>query len=189
VKGVEWVTASSYARTVQLGKCKGWIRVTQAPEKRSLILEFAHSLAPALPALMNRVRDLFDLNVRPEVIVAHFATDKILGPLVAANPGARLPGAFNGFELGVRAILGQQVTVKAATTVAGRLAAAFGESIKTPFPELNRLTPSSRKLAVASVDELARLGLVSARCRSIIALARAQVSGELALDQWQPLQP
>jgi AraC family transcriptional regulator of adaptative response / DNA-3-methyladenine glycosylase II len=82
----------------------------------------------------------------------------------------------------VRAILGQQVTVKAATTVAGRLAAAFGESIKTPFPELNRLSPAPRKLAVASVDELARLGLVGARCRSIIALARAQVSAELALD-------
>jgi AraC family transcriptional regulator of adaptative response / DNA-3-methyladenine glycosylase II len=125
---------------------------------------------------------LFDLNARPDVISRHLRKDKRLATLVKANPGMRVPGAFNGFELGLRAILGQQVTVKAATTVAGRLAAAFGESMVTPYPELNRLTPAPARMARASVDDIAKLGVVSARCKSIIALARAQVSGELSLD-------
>src|SRR5271156_3114731 len=98
LKGVEWVTESFYARTVHLGNSKGWIKVTQAENKNALLLEFTHSLAPVLPALLNRLRDLFDLNARPEIISNHLAKDKVLGPLVKANPGMRVPGAFNGFE-------------------------------------------------------------------------------------------
>ena len=100
-----------------------------------------------------------------------------------ATPGLRVPGAFNGFELGVRAILGQQVTVHAATTIAGRFVEAFGEPIVTPFPELHHLTPSAARVAAASVDDIARHGIIAARARSIIALARAQGSGALSLDQ------
>jgi AraC family transcriptional regulator of adaptative response / DNA-3-methyladenine glycosylase II len=182
LKGVEAVTEDSYARTVKLGNAKGWIKVTQPGVKHSLTLEFTHTLAPVLPALLNRVRDLFDLNARPEIISEHLSRDKILRPFVKANPGMRVPGAFNGFELGLRAILGQQVTVKAATTVAGRVATAFGEPILTRFKELNRLTPSPEQVARSSVDKLARLGIVGARCRSILALAQAQTSGKLSLD-------
>src|SRR5713226_2766976 len=176
LKGVEWVTESFYVRTAHLGDFKGWIKITQSKEKNALMLEFTHSLAPVLPALLNRVRDLFDLNARPEIISRHLARDKVLGPLVKANPGMRVPGAFNGFEMGLRAILGQQVTVKSATTVAGRLVAALGEPIVTPFPELNRLTPAPGRVARATVDKLAKLGIVSARCKSIIGLAQAQAS-------------
>jgi len=171
-----------YARTVQLAQHKGWIKVTQSKKKHGLLLEFTHSLAPVLPALLNRVRDLFDLNARPEIIAKHLARDSVLRPLVKANPGLRVPGAFNGFELGLRAILGQQVTVKSATTVAGRLVTAFGEPIVTPFPELNRLTPAPEKVARVDCDRLARLGIIRSRCNSIIGFARAQVSGELSLD-------
>jgi len=182
LKGVEWVTEGFYARTAHLGDSKGWIKVTQSKEKNALMLEFTHSLAPVLPALLNRVRDLFDLNARPEIISRHLARDKVLGPLVKANPGMRVPGAFNGFEMGLRAILGQQVTVKSATTVAGRLVASLGESIVTPFPELNRLTPPPGRVARATVDNLAKLGIVSARCKSILGLSHAQASGKLSLD-------
>jgi AraC family transcriptional regulator of adaptative response / DNA-3-methyladenine glycosylase II len=84
--------------------------------------------------------------------------------------------------MGLRAILGQQVTVKAATTIAGRLAAAFGERTVTPYAELNRLTPAASRIAMANVDDIARLGVVSARCKSMIALARAHVSGGLSLE-------
>lgn len=182
LKGVEWVTENFYARTVHLGDCKGWIKITQAEKKNALLLEFTHSLAPVLPALLNRLRDLFDLNARPELIAKHLAKDSVLGPLVKANPGLRVPGAFNGFETGLRAILGQQVTVKAATTIAGRVATAFGEPIVTPFPELNRLTPAPERIAKADVDTLAKLGIISARCKSILGLAQAQVSGKLSLD-------
>ncbi|MDB6034154.1 MAG: adenosine deaminase [Verrucomicrobiales bacterium] len=182
LKGIEWVTDRFYARTVHLGNSKGWIKVTHSETKNALLLEFTHSLAPVLPALLNRVRDLFDLNARPEIISKHLARDKVLAPLVKANPGLRVPGAFNGFEMGLRAILGQQITVKAATTIACRLISAFGAPFVTPFAELNRLTPSPQRIAKASVDELARLGIVSARCKCILGLAHAQVSGGLSLD-------
>jgi AraC family transcriptional regulator of adaptative response / DNA-3-methyladenine glycosylase II len=182
LKGVEWVTDDFYARAVLLGESRGWIRITQAEKKHALMLEFSHSLAPVLPALLNRVRGLFDVNARPEIISGHFAKDKILGPLVKANPGMRVPGAFNGFETGLRAILGQQVTVKSATTVASRFVTAFGEPIVTPFPELNRLTPSAGRVARSGVAKLAKLGIMSARCKSILGLAQAQASGKLSLD-------
>lgn len=182
MKGVEWVTENAYARTIHLGNVKGWIRITHAEEKNSLLLEFSHTVTSVLPSLLNRIRDLFDLNARPEIISKHLARDVVLAPLVKANPGMRVPGAFNGFETGLRAILGQQVTVKAATTIACRVATSFGEPIVTPFKELNRISPVPARIARATVDQLATLGIVSARCKSILALARAQSSGELSLD-------
>ena len=146
------------------------------------MLEFTHSLTPVLPALLARVRALFDLNARPDLISRHLAADARLARSVRANPGMRVPGAFNGFELGLRAILGQQVTVRAATTVAGRLVNAFGEAIVTPFAELRRLTPAAARLGAAAVGDVAGLGIVAARARSIIALARTQDSAALCLD-------
>jgi AraC family transcriptional regulator of adaptative response / DNA-3-methyladenine glycosylase II len=180
--GVEHVTDSAYSRTVRLGSATGWITVTHARKKHALMLEFTHSLTPVLPALLGRVRALFDLDARPDLIARHLAKDARLAAAVKANPGVRLPGAFNGFELGVRAILGQQVTVKAATTIACRLVATFGEPIVTPSAALNRLTPSAVRLGAASVDQIARHGIVAARARTLIALARSQMSGALDLD-------
>jgi AraC family transcriptional regulator of adaptative response / DNA-3-methyladenine glycosylase II len=180
--GIEWVTAEAYARTVALGEGKGWIRVTHAPRKRALMLEFTHTLTPVLPALLSRVRALFDLDARPDMIAKHLARDARLARAVKGNPGLRVPGAFNGFELALRAILGQQVTVKAATTIACRFVQAFGDPIPTPFPALHRLSPSPSRVARAEVDEVAGLGIVSARARSLIAMARAEHSGVLGLD-------
>src|SRR4029078_6583764 len=177
--GIEHVTDHSYARTVQLGKATGWIRVTQSKKQHVLLLEFTHSLTPVLPALLGRVRALFDLDARPDVIAKRLRRDARLAASVDRNPGLRVPGAFNGFEMGLRAILGQQVTVKAATTVAGRLALAFGERVVTPYPELNRFTPVASRLAGASVDDIAKLGVVGARGKSIIALARAPLRGRV----------
>jgi AraC family transcriptional regulator of adaptative response / DNA-3-methyladenine glycosylase II len=183
ITGVESVTADAYARTVHLGSAIGWIRVTPARQKHALAIEFTHSLTPVLPTLLRRVRALFDLDARPDLIARHLMKDARLASAVRANPGLRVPGAFNGFEMGLRAILGQQVTVKAATTIACRLAAAFGDPIVTPLPELNRLTPAAPRLAAARVDDIARHGIVAARARSIIALARAQASDGLSLDR------
>jgi AraC family transcriptional regulator of adaptative response / DNA-3-methyladenine glycosylase II len=182
LKGAEWVTETFYARTVHLGNCKGWIRVTQSKDKNALVMEFTHNLTPVLPALLNRVRSLFDLNARPDVISKHLGKDKLLRPLVKACPGMRVPGAFSGFEMGLRAILGQQITIRAATTIAGRLVGAYGEPIHTPYPELNRLTPLPARIATTGVGDIAKHGIVSARCKSIIALARAEVDGTLSLD-------
>ena len=118
LNGIEWVTDSFYARTVHLGNHKGWIKVSKAKKENTLMMEFTHSLTPVLPSLLGRVRDLFDLNARPDIISEHLSKDKFLAPMIKANPGMRVPGAFNGFEMGLRAILGQQITVKAATTIA-----------------------------------------------------------------------
>jgi AraC family transcriptional regulator of adaptative response / DNA-3-methyladenine glycosylase II len=182
IRGVECVTEASYSRTVRLGGHTGWITVTPAPEKCALRVEFTHSLSPVLPALLGRLRNLFDLTARPDLIAAHLGRDPRLRESVAEKPGLRVPGAFDGFEMAVRAILGQQITVKAATTLAGRFAEAFGEKIETPLPGLTRLPPLAPVVAAASVDAIAKLGIVSARATAIRALAQALGGGALKLD-------
>jgi AraC family transcriptional regulator of adaptative response / DNA-3-methyladenine glycosylase II len=139
--------------------------------------------------LLGRVRALFDLDARPDLIAKHLRRDARLAAAVRTNPGLRVPGAFNGFEIGMRAILGQQVTVKAATTVACRLVEAFGEPIATPIAALHRLTPIPARIAAASIDDIARLGIIAARAKSIIALAGAQASDALCLDGGAPQHP
>jgi AraC family transcriptional regulator of adaptative response / DNA-3-methyladenine glycosylase II len=182
VKGVELVEDDEYLRTVRLGEHTGWLRVHDAPAKRALLVELTRSLTPALPALLSRLRNLFDLSARPDVIARRLGGDELLGAAVACNPGLRVPGTFDGFELAVRAILGQQITVKGASTIAGRFAAAFGDAIETPHPALTHLSPRAERVAEASVDEIAALGVVGARARSIIQLAREVASGALKLE-------
>jgi AraC family transcriptional regulator of adaptative response / DNA-3-methyladenine glycosylase II len=167
---------------VRLGKHYGWIRVTHAPERRALLVEFTHTLTPVLPALLGRLRSLFDLTARPDLIAAQLRRDKRLKKSVLNNPGLRVPGAFDGFELALRAIVGQQISVKAATTIACRLAEAFGEKITTPFSALTRLSPLAEDLARERIGAIARLGIVSARSASIISLARAFHAGSLKLE-------
>jgi AraC family transcriptional regulator, regulatory protein of adaptative response / DNA-3-methyladenine glycosylase II len=180
--GVEHITSGAYARTVQLGDARGWLKVTHARKGHALSVELTHTLMAALPAVLRRLRALFDLDARPDLIAKHLSRDARIAATVRMHRGLRVPGAFNGFEMGVRAILGQQVTVKAATTLAGRLVDAFGEPVVTPFPELRRLTPTPSRIAAASVDDIARHGIVAVRARSLIALARAQSAGVLCLD-------
>jgi len=182
IKSVEFITDTSYARTVRLGKHKGWIQVTHAPENRALMVQFTHSLTPVLPALLGRVRNLFDLTARPDLIAAHLMKDDLLKKCVSQNPGLRVPGAFDGFEMAIRAILGQQITVKAATTIACRFAEAFGEHIETPFPELTRLSPLADGVVKANVNSIAKLGIVSARSNCILAMAQAFQSGRVQLE-------
>jgi AraC family transcriptional regulator, regulatory protein of adaptative response / DNA-3-methyladenine glycosylase II len=182
LEGVEHVTAAGYARTVELGEAKGWIRITQAPKGHALVVELTHSLTPVLPALLGRIRGLFDLDARPDLIATHLRQDSRLAAVVRRNPGLRVPGAFSGFEMGLRAILGQQVTVKAATTIAGRFVEAFGEQVVTPFAELRRFSPRPARIAAASSSDIARHGIIGARGKSIIALAKAHESGVLGLD-------
>jgi AraC family transcriptional regulator of adaptative response / DNA-3-methyladenine glycosylase II len=179
--GVENVTADAYRRTVEIGNATGWISITHAAQRHGLDLEFAHSLMPVLPMLLTRVRALFDLDARPDLIAKHLSRDRRLAASIAASPGLRVPGAFDGFELGVRAILGQQVTVKAATTIACRFVEAFGAPLATPYEALNRLTPLPERVAAATVHDIARHGILATRARSIIALA-ATANERLSLD-------
>jgi AraC family transcriptional regulator of adaptative response / DNA-3-methyladenine glycosylase II len=180
-RGVELVTDDSYERTVQLGGRVGWIAVRNNGDKRVLEVEVARELIPVLPALLGRVRNLFDLEARPDVIDGHLARDARLGRLVGRNPGLRVPGAFHGFEVAVRAILGQQITVKAATTLASRLVERLGTPVTTGRPGLTHLAPTADVVAKTRTPTLESLGILESRAKSIVALARA-VTGGLQLE-------
>ena len=182
LEGAEWVTPQAYHRTVQLGGHTGWIAVRQSPQKHALEVEFPHTLSAVLPALLARLRNLFDLDARPDLIAAQLRQDKRLRGAVDKHPGLRVPGAFDGFEMAVRAILGQQVSVQAATTLAGRLTQTLGESVVTPWVELTNLAPTAAQLAASSIDQVAGLGIVGARARCMIALAAACAAGDVQLD-------
>ncbi len=180
--GVERIDEDSYERTVRLGAYTGWIRVRNEAERRVLRVELAQSLTPVLPALLGRLRNLFDLSARPDVIASQLGADPLLADAVAQNPGLRVPGAFDGFELAVRAILGQQITVKAATTLGGRYVEKVGEAVETPESALARLGPTPQRIASATPKDLASLGIIDSRARGIIALAKEVASGRLRLE-------
>jgi len=177
--GVEAVTGKRYVRTVAIRRerdtHRGWIAVARHARRDTLQVTLSASLARVVPEVLGRVKHVFDLACRPDEIERH------LGSLAAGTPGLRVPGAFDGFEMAVRAVIGQQITVAAARTLTGRLAAAFGEPVATPFGALTHAFPTPECLAAAGSDELGRLGIIRARQRAIRALAEACASGELLL--------
>lgn len=181
IPGVECVSNDAYHRTVALGKHRGWLSVKPVHSKNQLTVELAVELAPALPQVLARLRNLFDLDARPDVIARHLKTDPRLKPLVARRPGLRVPGSFEPFETAVRAVLGQQVSVRGASTLAGRVAAEFGEPIKTPLPCLNRLSPTADALAAAGTATLKNLGLTTARAECLRGLASAVARRDITL--------
>ena len=180
ILGVEHADGRRYARTVRMrhaGKWHvGWISVVRGTRKAVLELRVSNALARAVPPLLASVKRLFDLSCDPVAIAA------ALGPLAAERPGLRLPGAFDGFESAVRAVLGQQITVKAAQTMAGRFAQAFGAAIETGVPQLRVLFPAPERVAALRSADIAALGIVTARANAILALARAVTEGKLALE-------
>jgi AraC family transcriptional regulator of adaptative response / DNA-3-methyladenine glycosylase II len=182
IPGVESVDATHYRRTVQLDSHQGWIGVSLAAGGGALALEMSQSLAPVIGAVIGRVKNLCDLGAVPDAVSSLLSQDAELRPIVAHLPGLRVPGAFDGFELGVRAILGQQVSVKSATTLAGRWAANFGTPIATPYPELRWLTPDAARMSQIPADQLAATGIVGSRARSIVALANAVADKRVTLS-------
>ena len=187
IDGAESIDADRYRRTLRIQRDglehRGWIEVADAPAAGALRVGVALTLVPALPQVLARVRHVFDLALDP------LAVSAALGELAADEPGQRLPGAFDAFELAVRAVLGQQITVKAARTLAARFTAAFGTPIATPFSALNLLFPSAATVAAQSVDAIASLGIIGARARSILGLAESIASGRLVLEPGAPLAP
>jgi len=181
IPGVEMVDATHYRRTVAIGESEGWLAVSLGKKSNALNVEIAPSLAPVIGAVIVRVKRLFDLGAVPDAVSALLLEDPLLAKTVRRIPGLRVAGAFDGFELAVRAILGQQVSVKGATTLAGRWAQAFGLPIATPYAGLNRLTPSAQRLASVTVDEIAALGIVGARARALSSLAAAVLERRVIL--------
>ena len=179
IAGVEAVEGGRYRRTARIvvgdSEHRGWIEVGLSQKKPALRVSVSASLAKVLPPVLSRVKALMDLACHPAE-VAH-----ALGALAKRHPGLRVPGAFDGFEVAVRAILGQQVSVSAARTVAGRFAAAFGDPIETPFAALATVFPAAATVADLPYGRIALLGMPGARARSVVALARAVADGELVL--------
>lgn len=183
IPGVESVRQGAYRRTVAVQKGetvhRGWLDVANTPQKNALSVTLAPTLLPVLSRVLARIRYLFDLNCSPLEIHEKLMGMYELSPAVFV-PGTRLPGSFDPFEMSVRAVLGQQVTVKAARTLAARFVAAFGEKIDTPFDELNFTFPGPGiiyGLAAPIENQLGPLGITGARARSIFALAEALVTG------------
>lgn len=182
IAGVEAVSAQEYARTAQICDCRGWLRVRNDVQRSALQVDLSMSLLPVLATVLGRLRNLFDLAARPDAIDSHLAGDAHLGQLVSSCPGLRVPGAFCGFELAWRAVLGQQVSVSGATTIAGRIAQRFGDPIATPVRELDRLTPTAERLAGAAATDWSRVGVIRSRGATIRELAAAMSGGTLRLD-------
>ena len=176
--GVEAIVNGVYRRTFSLhGHC-GWMEVALDPSSSAINLRIYYPQPRWLFFIVERVRSMFDLAADPEQFARQARRDPMLASRVAARPGLRIPGSWDGFELAVRAVLGQQVTVRGATTLAGRLVREFG----TPFvgPEgLTRLFPTAEKLAEG---DLSRIGLPRARAHTIRSLARAVADGKLSFS-------
>jgi AraC family transcriptional regulator, regulatory protein of adaptative response / DNA-3-methyladenine glycosylase II len=176
--GVEFVDGSCYRRTITIEGTHGTIDVSRLERGTALGVDVRFPDPRALLSIVERVRRVFDLGADPAVIGEHLRTDPLLrGPLLR-HPGIRTPGAWEGFELAVRAILGQQISVRAATTIAGRIASMCGSAV-AGGEGLERLFPTPAQLAVA---ELERAGVMPARAETIRSLARAVMNGTIRLD-------
>jgi AraC family transcriptional regulator, regulatory protein of adaptative response / DNA-3-methyladenine glycosylase II len=182
ISGVERVEEDRYFRTVRLGQQQGWLSVEPIEGKDALRVKLSLSLVPVLLPVLTRVKALFDLTAEPQQIAAH------LGSLALHHPGLRVPGAFDGFEIAVRTILGQQVSVKAATTLMGRFVRCFGEPIETPFPTLTHLSPVAERVAQADITAIASLGILATRAKTIVALAQAIAEQRLSLTSEYPVE-
>jgi AraC family transcriptional regulator of adaptative response / DNA-3-methyladenine glycosylase II len=154
---------------------QGWLLADFDEARCQVVLRVSDSLREALPQVIHRVRAALDLDADPAAINA------VLHEAFPQGDGLRVPGAIDGFELAVRAVLGQQITVAAARTLSQRLVDRFGDAIDTPFDELTRLFPAPEVLAVAGGDALGQLGIVRQRQAAIVALAQAVAAGRLSL--------
>lgn len=169
IPGVENVDANSYRRTIGFDGLQGTVTV-QPADGNALRATIRFPKLSTLPKIIARLRRLFDLTADPEAIAAQLSADAILAPLVAARPGLRVPGAWDGFELAVRAVLGQQITVSAAISLAGKIVARYGAPLKSPEPGLTHVFPEPGVLADA---DIAKLGMPKTRGAALSAIAAA----------------
>jgi AraC family transcriptional regulator of adaptative response / DNA-3-methyladenine glycosylase II len=177
IPGVEAVQSGSYSRTMTLGEHVGSLTVSHDERHFALEVHISFPDPRSLFLIIERVRRMFDLLAEPGEIGACLTTDPLLTRRVAALPGLRVPGCWDGFELSVRAILGQQVSVKGASTLAGRLVQKFGKPFAAATSSLTHLFPTPASLADADV---ASIGLPKNRAETIRTFARAVRDGQVS---------
>lgn len=172
IPGVERVEGGVYSRTIALEGVPGRISV-QPGEGNALRASIRTSKLATLPKIIARLRRQFDLAADPLSIAAHLGTDPVLAPLLKQRPGLRVPGAWDGFELAIRAVLGQQITVSAAIRLAGRLVAAHGQPAVDPDGGLTHVFPTPEALAQA---DLSKLGMPGSRAATVNGVAAAALA-------------
>ncbi|MGZ3235901.1 MAG: AlkA N-terminal domain-containing protein [Burkholderiaceae bacterium] len=181
ILGVEMVNTSvqagSYARSVRIGATEGWLRVTHISDKKLVQLEIAHTLIPVSMQLVSRIRNQFDLDANPAIVEAHLRLDPVLAKKIREKSGVRVTGAFDCFEIAVRAVLGQQISVAGATTLSGRLVQKFGAPIHTPIDGVTHHFPQAAQLASQTVADIAQIGLPNKRAETIRNLAQFSTQG------------
>lgn len=173
IAGVDAVEGQVYRRTVQEGDQAGTVEVRHDPAHDSLAVTVRFPNVRALPGILARVKRVFDVGADIETIGRHLSRDPFMARLVDARPGLRAPGGWDGFELAVRAILGQQVSVQQARRLAGQLVALCGQPLPEPSGVLTRLFPTARQVADA---DLSGLGMPGARRGALTAMAQAAIA-------------
>lgn len=185
VPGVEEVREGTYRRSIEMGGEAGLLGLRLDPGSETIRLSAPTAAAPWLGELTRRVRELCDLSADPAGIEAQLGEDPLLAGPVGRRPGLRVPGAWDRFELAARAVLGQQVTVRGASRLAGRLVRSFGRRLQADGADPrgpSHLFPTPERLARARVTTIAAVGLPSARAACLRDLARAVAEGKPLLE-------
>ncbi|MGE8346664.1 AlkA N-terminal domain-containing protein [Pseudomonas helleri] len=185
--GIEQVDAQSYQRVVGDPAAPGWLRVSAWPgDQHALQLELLNVPPSQMLSVVTRIRRMFDLDADPLAIARTLSASPLLAPVIERYPGLRLPGGWDGFEVAVRAVLGQQVSVAAARTLASRIVQRYGIAIEpVAGADLNRVFPGPEQLADA---DMGQMGITQARINTIQGIARALLDGRVDFALEQPLQ-
>lgn len=187
VPGSETFAGDTYVRSMAIGGVTGTIAMTPAKGRDAIVVDVSSSLAPSLMTIAARTRRLFDADADTATIGKHLSRDKLLAKRVRARPALRVMGAFDPFEWSIRAVLGQQISVRAALTIAGRLLVKLGIPLKgqrNAHAEMPAFAwPDAARLAGAKEETIASLGLTRVRARTLLGLARAVADGALVLDR------
>ncbi|HEY1966056.1 MAG TPA: AlkA N-terminal domain-containing protein [Acidobacteriaceae bacterium] len=173
IPGVEEVLEGFYRRIVRVDHHVALIAVSHLPARNALQVEIACDHVPALPLIASRLRRVFDLDADTEAIAAHLSRDRTLAPVVRRQPGLRTPGGWDAFEIAIRAILGQQISVVAARGLAAKLVALSTPPLALRDASLTHAFPTPKQLAAA---DLSTIGMPAARRATIVALARAAIA-------------
>jgi AraC family transcriptional regulator of adaptative response / DNA-3-methyladenine glycosylase II len=189
ISGIDAVKDGQYMRTVHLATSEGkpvygWMRIGHRPQHSVLSVTVSETLLPVLPQVLSKVKRLFDLYCDPEAVYETLQAMNDIRPGLCVL-GTRVPGCFNAFEMAVRAVLGQQISVKAASTLAARIVSAYGPPIQTGIEGLDHIFPLPEDILAlggAIEDRFGVLGVTAARSRTIYALARALAQGEIDFD-------
>ncbi len=179
IPGVEEVVSGRYRRSVAFAKSRGIVEIEPMVASNAVRIHVQLNDLSDLNLIVQRCRRLFDLDADPAAIASVLRADPLLAPLIDSRPGMRVPGAINGFEFAVRAIIGQQISITGARTIVGRLVTSLGELLASPDGSLTHTFPSPEVIAEANMDGL---GITQRRITALQALARSVIRQELILD-------